>query len=405
VYLPWIDPYRYTVDNEGIVTPGAQFARMTGYDSFAIFKVDNSHNNNSKWYNSISYKMLRYIMENSVCPVYNLPAEANPLEPSYTYYKTKAGSAIKVDWDRGSTIQTAGYAGGYQDHYKRSVSSPASSVKANGAALPVSEVLLPALESPYQVLRDEFPDFFKFIYSGGSYSSYRASDDKNGHKVLAPGDFAINLLRPYNYTIYVPTKVAIDKQVNSYQVPRRAWLDAIGSEEDFKKTFPGISDFDIEELKTIRAKLDTALNRYIAYHIQDYAVFLGQRDTVGVFETGLVNKATNLFYGLHVSEHSSTSAKTLKVYPKGYASKEVEVDPNKCNIQATQNFYTEAKYDNTELQFGQIYSSAYAVIHQIANDEDLYMPAEINLWNKSIYDTMKGIFARYSVELPDPVQN
>ena len=402
--LPWIEPYRYTVDDAGVVTPGAQYSRMSSYDTFA------PTTNYSTWYSSISYKMLRYIIENSVCPVYNLPAEANPLEPSYTYYKTKAGSAIKVDWDRGATIQTAGYAGGYQAQYNRSVSSAASSVKANGAALPVGEVLLPATKSPYNVLKTEFPDFFKYFDSGNSSTWYRTLNDGNSdHKVLDQGDYAISLLRPYNYTIYVPTKTAIDKQVNSYQVPRRAWLDDMGgvdaTDADIRTKFPGISEDDIAEIKTIRAALDTALNRYIAYHVQDYAVFLGQRDTTGVFETGLVNKATNLFYGLHVAEHSSASEKSLKVFPKGYASRMVTIDPAKCNIQATQNFYIEAKNNSEALQLGQIYSSAYAVIHQIANDEDLYMPSEINLWNKSIYDTMKGIFDRYGVALTDPVQN
>ena len=414
--LPWIEPYRYTVDDAGVVTPGAKYDRMSSYASFA------PTTDFSAWYSSISYKMLRYIMENSVCPVYNLPAEANPLESSYTYYKTKAGSAIRVDWANGSTIQTAGYAGGYQDHYKRSVYSPASSVKANGAALPVGEVLLPATKSPYQVLKDEFPAFFNFLQSENSYTeAYLIREEKGtNHKILDQGDYAISLLRPYNYTIYVPTKTAIDKQVNSYQVPRRAWLDDMGgktfsfdtdgslSEADKKvlqEKFPGINDDDMIAIAKIANRLDSALNRYIAYHIQDYAVFLGQRDTTGVFETGLVNKATNLFYGLHVSEHSSVSDKFLKVYPKGYASREVEVNPNKCNIQATQNFYIEATNNGTELQYGQIYSSAYAVIHQIANDEDLYMPSEINLWNKSIYDTMMAIFDRYHVPLTDPVQN
>ena len=403
--LPWIEPYRYTVDDAGVVTPGAKYDRMSSYASFA------PTTDFSAWYSSISYKMLRYIMENSVCPVYNLPAEANPLESSYTYYKTKAGSAIRVDWANGSTIQTAGYAGGYQDHYKRSVYSPASSVKANGAALPVGEVLLPATKSPYQVLKDEFPAFFKFLQSENSYTeAYLIREEKGtNHKILDQGDYAISLLRPYNYTIYVPTKTAIDKQVNSYQVPRRAWLDDMGgvdaTDADIRTKFPGISEDDIAEIKTIRAALDTALNRYIAYHVQDYAVFLGQRDTTGVFETGLVNKATNLFYGLHVAEHSSASEKSLKVFPKGYASRMVTIDPAKCNIQATQNFYIEAKNNSEALQLGQIYSSAYAVIHQIANDEDLYMPSEINLWNKSIYDTMKAIFDRYAVALTDPVQN
>ena len=274
----------------------------------------------------------------------------------------------------------------------------------------MGEVLLPATKSPYNVLKTEFPDFFKYFDSGNSSTWYRTLNDGNSdHKVLDQGDYAISLLRPYNYTIYVPTKTAIDKQVNSYQVPRRAWLDDMGgvdaTDADIRTKFPGISEDDIAEIKTIRAALDTALNRYIAYHVQDYAVFLGQRDTTGVFETGLVNKATNLFYGLHVAEHSSASEKSLKVFPKGYASRMVTIDPAKCNIQATQNFYIEAKNNSEALQLGQIYSSAYAVIHQIANDEDLYMPSEINLWNKSIYDTMKGIFDRYGVALTDPVQN
>ena len=397
--LPWIEPYGYTVDNDGVVNPDAKYGTLSRDDSFK------STTSPSTWYSSISYKMLCYIMENSVCPVYNLPAGANPLEPSYTYYKTKAGSAIKVDWDRGSTIKTAGYAGGYQAQFNRSVvSGESASLKANGAALPVDEVLLPATKSPYTVLKEEFPDFFKYVESNLKYTS---SNDGNGHVILPSTDKAITLLRPYNYTIYVPTKRAIDMQVNSYQVPRSVWLDDIGSEENIKTTFPGISDDDIETIKTIRTKLDTALNRYLAYHVQDYAVFLGQRDTTAMFETSLLDEVNRLFYGLHVEEHSSTSSKTLKVYPKGYASRVVEVDPSKCNIQATQNFYDEIK-DKTSgkgMDFGKIYSSAYAVIHQIANDEDLYMPPALNVWNKSIYDDMKIIFDRYGVALTDPVQN
>ena len=399
--LPWVEPCRYTLDNTtGQVTPGAKFDRMSSYEAFA------PTTNYSTWYSGISYKMLRYIIENSVCPVYNLPANANPLEPSYTYYKTKAGSAIKVDWSAGAAITSARYAGGYQAQYGQSVQSPAASLKANGAALPVSEVLLPAVQSPYQVLRDKFPDFFKYLDSGSSASWYRTQNDGNtSHKVLDANDYAISLLRPYNYTIYVPTKTAIDNQVNNYYVPRRAWLDDMGgrdaSDTDLRSKFPGITDEDLEELKAVRAQLDTALNRYLAYHIQDYGVFLGQRDTTGVFETGLVNKATNLFYGLHVEEHPSG----IEVYPKGYSSRAVTVNPANCNIQATQNFYIEAKNNNDELKLGQIYSSAYVVIHQIAGDEDLYMPAEINPWNKSQYDKLKAIFDRYGVTMTEPVQN
>lgn len=401
--MPWIEPYRYTVDDYGNVTKGAKYDRMSSYDSFA------PTTSASSWYSSISYKMLRYIIENSICPVYNLPAGANPLEPSYTFYKTKAGSGIKVDWTTGATIQTAGYAGGYQEYYKRSVSSPASSIKANGASLPVGEVLLPAIRSPYQMLRDNFPEFFKFIQTGTSQTWYLTQNDGNkDHAILDENDYAISLMRPYNYTIYVPTKTAIDKQVNGYFVPRRAWLDDMGGRDatdaQIKDKFSGITDDDLADLKELRAVLDTALNRYLAYHIQDYGVFLGQRDTTGVFETGLVNKATNLFYGLHVKEISNTSEKTLKVYPKGYSSKEVKINPNTCNIQATQNFYIEAKNNGDGLGYGQVYSSAYAVIHQIADDADLYMPEEINLWNKERYDKLKAIFDRYGVTMTEPVQ-
>lgn len=413
-YMPWIEPYRYTVDDNGVVTKGAKYDRMSSYDSFAPTTSANS------WYSTISYKMLRYIIENSICPVYNLPAGANPLEPSYTFYKTKAGSGIKVDWTSGVTIQTAGYAGGYLDYYKRSVTSPASSVKANGASLPVGEVLLPAIKSPYKMLKENFPEFFKFIETGTSHTEeYLFTDDGNDHKLLDASDRAISLMRPYNYTIYVTTKTAIDKQVNGYYVPRRAWMDDMGgllakdakgnatpeSQAKVREIFSGITDDDIEELVDLNTVIDTALNRYLAFHIQDYAVFLGQRDTTGVFETGLLNKKTNQFYGLHVEEHSSTSEKTMKVYPKGYSSKEVKINPNTCNIQATQNLYIEAKNKSEELGYGQIYSSAYAVIHQIADDEDLYMPEEINLWNKERYDKLKAIFDRYGVTMTEPVQN
>ncbi len=397
---PWIEPYSYTVDPYGVVTPGALYSQLASNDDFAPVSAAND------WYKKVSYRMLRYIMENSVCPVYNFPDGPCPLEQAYTYYKTKAGSAIKVDWTNGGDITKAGYAGGYQVHYNRTVTSPAAIHKegGNGVSLPVSEVLLPAIRTPYQTLRDDFPDFFKFIKTDNSQSKNAdENEDKQTpkHKVLPGDDPAIEWLRPYNYTIYVPTKEAIDKQVNSYQVPRRVWIVDIGlTDEVIKTKFSGISDDDLNKLKDLRDKvIDVAIDNYLAYHIQDYGVFLGQRDTTGVFETSFLNTETNQFYGLHVEEHSSTSGATLEVYPKGYPGKTVRINSNVCNIQATQNYYTDSKNQG----YGTLYTSSYVVIHQIADDEDLYMPPAANIWSEEKYNELKALFDKYGVALTEPV--
>jgi len=147
------------------------------------------------------------------------------------------------------------------------------------------------------------------------------------------------------------------------------------------------------------------IERFIAYHVQDNGIYIGQKGVEGVFETSLVNLETNQFYGLHVEEDPASS--TLEVYPKGDTSQKVEVDPTKCNLMATQNFYIESigNSSSEKLALGQIYSSSYVVMHQIKDNKDFSLPAEVNPWDQSMYDRMKAIFDRYGVTLPDPVQN
>lgn len=401
-YLPYAVPERYIYDaTTGIATStGEVFTRMSNYDAFA------PQTDYSSWYKSNSYKLLKYIIENGICPVENAVGD-NPLTPAYNFYKTKSGAAIKVDWSSGSDIANAGYAGGHQARYNRFVKSPSAAVKANGASLPVGEVLLPSTISPFKLIQAEFPDFYNVLTSGVSQSQYLTQNDGNtSHKILDDTDYALSLLRPYNYTIYIPTKAAMDTKVNRFELTRRSWYDAIGQTDDKIKTnFSGISDDDLKELKNLRDSLKLTLERFIAYHIQDYGVYVGQKEIVGVYETSLVNLDNNQFYGLHIDEDPST--KTLEVYPKGEPGQKVEVDPDKCNLMATQNFYIESTGNSSseKLGLGQIYSSSYVVLHQLKDNKDFSLPADANPWNENKYIRMKAIFDRYGVTLPDPVQN
>jgi hypothetical protein len=404
-YLPYAVPERYIYDaTTGIATPtGEVFARMSNYDVFA------KQSDYSSWYKSNAYKLLKYIIENGICPVEDVAPNESPLVPAYTYYKTKSGSAIKVDWAGGSNIANAGYAGGHQTRFNRFVKSPSAAVKANGVSLPVAEVLLPSTISPYKLIQAEFPDFFSVLNSGTSQSKYLAQNDGNtAHKILDATDFALSMLRPYNYTIYIPTKAAMDSKVNRYELTRRSWYDAIGPTDDVIKTnFSGISNYpdDLKELKDLRDSIKQTIENFIAYHVQDNGIYVGQKEIEGVFETSLVNLETNQFYGLHVEE--DPSSKTLEVYPKGDTSQKVEVDIEKCNLMATQNFYIESTGNSSseKLGLGQIYSSSYVVLHQIKDNKDFSLPAEINPWDQSKYERLKELFDKYGVTLPDPVQN
>ena len=403
-YMPYAYPMSYAYDDlTGTATPTGMFSRMFQYDDFA---PQTSANN---WYYSNAYKLLKYIMENSICPVYGVAAGESALSSQYTYYKTKSGAAIKVDWKGGNSITTAEYAGGHQKRYNRSVKSTAAADKANGVSVPVEEVLLPATLSPYKVLQTEFPEFLKLLTSGdvSRQSEYLATNDGNtDHKIFDESDYAISIFKPYNYTIYIPTKAAMDVQVNNYKLARRDWMEAIPeSDNDIKSAFTGISDDDLASLKNLRDSMKLSLNRYVAYHIQDYGVYLGQKDTTGVFETSLVNLETNLFYGLHVSERASDGV--IEVYPRGYSSQMVEVDPSNCNHMATQNYYIESTGSTSteKLSLGQIYSSSYVVMHQIKDNKDFGLPDEMNPWSQSQYERLKTIFDTYGVALVNPVQN
>lgn len=424
--LPYADPRSYTLDEmTGRVTPGDVSSEMKALDNF---KEVSSYDD---WFKYNAYKMLRYIMENSICPIEGIAEGENPLRHEYTYYKTKAGSAIKVNWNGTSDDLTAAtYAGGFHLRYGRGISSAKATNKSNGATIPMEEVLMPAMKYPTEILKetDEFKAFYALMdsnsdapstegegegtASAGSTSQYLTDTDGSGHITLPSTASALSLLRPYNYTIYVPTKAAIEAKINNYELPRRAWMDAIGgTDSQITENFGSLTENELQAIKDLRDSIKTALDRYVAYHVQDNSVFVGMRGAAGTYETSLVNTETNLFYGLVVEESGSGSGKTLTVRPKGdsynsdaYKVKVVTDGENKkFNVMATQNFYTETKKGSSSipLGLGQVFSSSYVVLHLLDDNKDIYMPDEINPWDRDKYNDLKNFFDNHGVTLPD----
>ena len=93
------------------------------------------------------------------------------------------------------------------------------------------------------------------------------------------------------------------------------------------------------------------IDNFVRYHIQDGSVFLGGADSVGVYETQVLDTALNRFRRLEVSNLQRVMRVTDLT-----GNTATVIDGDDSNLMARQYYFTSTKL---------IYSSAYAVVHLI----------------------------------------
>ncbi len=311
--------------------------------------------------------------------------------PGQKFYSDKNGGPVIVEWS-GSTV--TGVAGSFQ--YERGYFIPVTEIfdktmEGNGCSYIVDEEpMMSTFTSPYAALNDTLRE--------DKFGSFAALLD--GMDVIATNDGShatmdrcITSLNNYNYTIYVPTNETVDALIESHKLP--TWDDIDNLENCY--TGHELEESEEEYLIEQVENMKYVINNFVNYHIQDNSLYIDGEDYSNtVFETACLDTVTTRFVKLYVS-YDRTGDGIMRVTDNCGNVRTVDSDLN--NVLTRQYYFaTNSGGASTTLtSCTQIYSSAYAVIHQI--DEPLY-PSTDWYYNPDDYDKAYEIVAKYANSEP-----
>jgi len=263
------------------------------------------------------------------------------VENGDVFFQTKGGSMVKVTNAAagvgGMTVQ-----GGYQIEEGRAVRVVGiydESYEGNGKTYILEdEPILTARRSVFDVLGEhpEFSAFHDLLQSSSLLETKHViGTDEHG----APSQ-NISLFNTYRYTVYVPTNEAIEALQAAGKLPTWAQVE---EEQD-------------EELKD---SLQQEIEKFVKYHIQDNAYFIGQGAAQGEFETSAykVTDGNLSYYKLNTLVNNDGITVT-----DGHG--------NTRHVVTTGGLYNmmarEYQYDAGDAtRANNLYTSSFAVVHQI----------------------------------------
>ena len=263
------------------------------------------------------------------------------VENGNTFFQTKGGSMVRVQNATagigGMTVQ-----GGLQIEDGKAVRVVGiydESYEGNGKTyILADEPILTARKSVFDVLgeHDEFRAFHDLLQSSSLLETKHViGTDEHG----APTQ-NISLFNTYRYTVYVPTNEAIERLQISGQLP--TW-DEVELEQDDHR----------------RDSLSQEIEKFIKYHIQDNAYYIGQGTESGEFETSAykVTDGNLSYYKLN----TQVSNDGITITDGRGNTRHVVTTGGLCNIMAREYQYDAGDATRANL----LYTSSFAVVHQI----------------------------------------
>lgn len=223
------------------------------------------------------------------------------IEDGKEYYKTKAGSVIRVKGS-GQALQIQG---GYQmesDRWLPLADKPYDMTEnGNGKSYGMSgEMVQTASQSVYQVLKERAAAtgqtlFLNLLADDETTSGFLSAKSGSTYCTNMKVNRNVSLFDNYNYTVYVPCDEAIQKLIDDGILP--TWDDYAKEALDAEQGKPGASD---------RAKMiETIIHNFVRYHIQDNAVYIGGVPENGTkYETGKLNPENMRYFSLTVNSNA-----------------------------------------------------------------------------------------------------
>lgn len=275
------------------------------------------------------------------------------IEDGKEYYKTKAGSIIRVKRE-GDNITF--YSGLGQEIHVNTVYDMTKDNKGNGKSYSVDVIPHTADVSVYGIMKDnpEFSQMYTlmsedettdamFISSMGKETKYYcANHDDNLNK-------NVRLFDKYNYTVYVPQNSAIEKLISEEKLP--TWADYRAYTDDAER-----GDSVAIVAQNIIA---TRIQNFIRYHIQDNSVYIGGPDVAGIqYESSKLNEKTRRYYWIKADNNGGLTVEDYK-----HNVHHVVMTDGNYNLTAREYWFTEAGTKTNRTRT--LYSASDAVVHLI----------------------------------------
>ena len=362
--------YQFFVNESGYIAASAPLVDWTNLDKYGRGEItDVPYDHTPSTTSGSSGDVFNHFKD-----ILNSSLAVGLFVPGQRFYQAKNGGPLIVEW---SGNQVTGVAGSFQ--YERGYFIPVvevfdKSVEGNGVSYVVDEEpVMSTFTSPYAAINDSnrVDNFgeFALLFNGMEGVS---TDDGYSHTTM---DKCLKILDNYHYTIYVPTNESIRSLIDAHRLPTWDVIDDINNCLTAGDKDNPLTDEEEAYLSEQMDNMKKVITNFISYHIQDNSLYIdGENISNKYYETACLDTATTRFVKLRVSyERGGQMTVTDNV------GNVRTVDSNLNNILTRQYLF-----DGNSLTgdaCNQIYSSSFAVIHQIngplmPNDKSLYSPEE-----------------------------
>lgn len=286
------------------------------------------------------------------------------IEDGKKYYKTKAGSFIRVNTSASNSTGLS-LAGGFQ--METGVDVPVTTVydmssTGNGKSYTVEDfVPMTAQYTVYDILKNKAEEYGSTCTKFYELLANDASPDALLSKTLTVGTTSyyctnyatdntsslnLRLFDHYNYTVYVPTDTTIQRLIDQEILP--TW-------EDW--TLAGNGDPESTTTTPTQDSIAKIIHDFIRYHIQDNAIYIGGDPVTEMkYETSKQNPVSKRYYPVTVNANASGLTVTDR-YDNSYQV----IQKNLYNQTSREYWISGSPTSNNRT----IYSSSNAVVHEI----------------------------------------
>ena len=283
---------------------------------------------------------------------------------NYEYYKTKAGSYIRVDRS-GPHLRVQGAWQRDHDVYLDVDNEDQQIVyKTNGISLLLDQGMpMTAEKSVYKVLydrrNDEFKEFYALFNGGGTSSLMKSTDNGRLPAGGSSNNKNVSLFNNYNYTVYVPTNEAVKELQNEGYLP--TWSDVNKQTQALWRTY-GFKGTDAKLMAdSAKAILQDIILDFVRYHIQDNSLMIGAEPVHTDYESMMRNPETDRFFGINAN---LTSTDLTLTNANGTQTISVDKSNGLYNIQCREYWFKNAT-NSTDDNKKTIYFVSDAVVHHI----------------------------------------
>lgn len=368
-FFEYIDPYSFTTSTPLGFRFYVDVSQTTLPVSARAYKLDSLNHLTDEEVRAQAPNMavinnrLRDILDNII--VVHGQRGTQTFHEGQDIYLNKTGGPVKVQFTGG---KVTGIAGSRQAEMGTFIPVAPDfifdqTLEGNGVAYLLDSIPQSTLTSPFKVMTDtlkhpEFKEFARLLRTSSFVT--QPGSQYEGHSTI---DQAITLMNNYHYTAFIPKNEAIQQLVAAGKLPTvdqsdewadyREALEVYQREHESDITDERNAEIDslYDRAKNIEARIQDVIDNFVRYHIQDGSVFLGGADSVGVYETQVLDTALNRFRRLEVSNLQRVMRVTDLT-----GNTATVIDGDDSNLMARQYYFTSTKL---------IYSSAYAVVHLI----------------------------------------